>query len=222
MPRFVYVIFLCPMPSHATQENVVFSPAVMVDHMNKSSTLIKTWMGFVITLNLQILLTDTFVWMLFHPKTPTWTFLYSELTQPWQPHSVMAMVSLHHTVPQSGLWEMSSGLKQQQIPRNSVWLARAKKLAARYEPHDWKPSAANNLTHWLQAVLGSSRWETGLILDGAPIVCNIPFLLMLHHSFAMFLQQFPLLPWYEALPHIKLTSVGAHGCHGVRVSFFST
>lgn len=42
MSRFVYMIFLCPMPSHATQENVVFFTAVMVDHMNKSSTLIKT------------------------------------------------------------------------------------------------------------------------------------------------------------------------------------
>lgn len=36
MSRFVYLIFLCPMPSHATQENV-FLTAVKVDHMNKSS-----------------------------------------------------------------------------------------------------------------------------------------------------------------------------------------
>lgn len=49
------------MPSHATQENVVFLTAIMVDHMNKSPTLIKTWMDFVITLNLPILLTDTFM-----------------------------------------------------------------------------------------------------------------------------------------------------------------
>lgn len=143
MPRFVYLIFLCPSPSHATQENVVFLTAIMVNHMNKSSTIIKTWTDFVITLNLQILLTDpgaSHSCGFYFTPNPTWTLLHSELNQPWQPHSVIAVVFLHHIVPQSGLWEMSSCLKQQQIPRITVSLNRVKKLTARYEPHDWKVS----------------------------------------------------------------------------------
>lgn len=119
------------------------------------------------------------------------------------------VVFLHHTVPQSGLSKMSSGLKQQQIPRFSVWLEREEKLAAHYEPHDWKHSASNTLTPRLHAVLGSSRWETGRILNGASIVCNIHFLLMLLHSSSWVAS----MAWKPYL--IK------HCCHGVCASFFS-
>lgn len=69
-----------------------------------------------------------------------------------------------------------------------VWLDKVEKLWLHIPNHTTANTPLPTPPHpGYKPCSVPSRWETGLIHDGAPIVRNFHFLLMLHHSFALLL-----------------------------------
>lgn len=86
---------------HMQPRKILFLTAIMVDHMYKSFTIIKTLTDFVITLikfcsrTLEPHIHVAVIW----PKTPPEHYCIQIKTS----HGNSSVVFLHHTVPQSGL-----------------------------------------------------------------------------------------------------------------------
>lgn len=88
-----------------------------------------------------------------------------------------------------------------------VWLDKVEKLWLHITNHTTANTPLPTPPHpGYKSCLVPSRWERGLIHDGAPIVHNFHFLLMLHHSFALLLSS-------------KVWK--AHCCHGECTSLLS-